>query len=159
MTEELTVSENSEHQPAVEQEKEEPAAQKNVSQNSEVAKLHRECAKYRTALNAANEEKTTLQKDFDEAKIKIENLTKQKIESEILHKLEKIGCLKPTLVLSEIPADCEDIDEFLKVYKNENQFLFRSEKSRHGFSFRGGKTSNYTTSQQMNNYIRTALGR
>lgn len=157
MSDELT--ENSETQPAVEQEKEEPAAQKNVSQNPEVAKLHRECAKYRTALNASNEEKTALQKDFDEAKNEIENLTKQKKESEILYKLEKIGCLKPMLVLSDIPADCEDIDGFLEFYKNENRFLFSSEKNRHGFAFRGGKASNYTTSQQMNNYIRSALGR
>lgn len=157
MTEELTVSDVSEIQPEVE--KNEPAAQKNVSQNSEVAKLHRECAKYRTALNASNEEKTVLQQNFDEAKNQIENLTKQKFEGEILHKLDKIGCLKPKLVLSEIPADCEDIDDFLKVYKNENPFLFKSEKTRHGFSFRGGKASNYTTSQQMNNYIRSALGR
>ena len=149
MTEELTVSDVSEIQPEVE--KNEPAAQKNVSQNSEVAKLHRECAKYRTALNASNEEKTVLQQNFDEAKNQIENLTKQKFEGEILHKLDTIGCLKPKLVLSEIPADCEDIDGFLKVYKNE--------KTRHGFSFRGGKASNYTTSQQMNNYIRSALGR
>ena len=75
MTEELTVSDVSEIQPEVE--KNEPAAQKNVSQNSEVAKLHRECAKYRTALNASNEEKTVLQQNFDEAKNQIENLTKQ----------------------------------------------------------------------------------
>ena len=157
MTEELSVSELSENQPVVVNE--EPAAQKNISQNSEVAKLHRECAKYRTALNASNEEKTTLQKNFDEAKCQIENLTKQKNEGEILHKLEKIGCLKPNLVLSEIPAECEDLDGFLKVYKNENPFLFKSEKTRHGFAFRGGRASNYTTSQQMNNYIRSALGR
>lgn len=157
MTEELTVSDVSETQPEVE--KNEPVAQKNASQNSEIAKLHRECAKYRTALNASNEEKTVLQQNFDEAKNQIENLTKQKFESEILHKLEKIGCLKPTLVLSEIPAECEDIDDFLKVYKKENSFLFKGEKNRHGFSFRGGKSSNYTTSQQMNNYIRSALGR
>jgi len=157
MTEELSVSEVSENQPAVENS--EPAAQKNASQNSEVAKLHRECAKYRTALNASNEEKSMLQKDFDEAKCRIENLTKQKNEGEILHKLDKIGCLKPNLVLAEIPADCEDLDKFLKVYKSENPFLFKSEKIRHGFAFRGGKASNYTTSQQMNNYIRSALGR
>lgn len=157
MTEELNVSEVSENQPVVESE--EPVAQKNPSQNSEVAKLHRECAKYRTALNASNEEKTTLQKNFDEAKCQIENLTKQKNEGEILHKLEKIGCLKPKLVLSEIPAECEDLDDFLVVYKKENPFLFESEKTRHGFAFRGGKASNYTTSQQMNNYIRSALGR
>lgn len=157
MTEELIVSDSSENQPAVE--KMEPAAPKNPPQISEVAKLHRECAKYRTALNASNEEKMVLQQNFDEAKNQIANLTKQKAEGEILHKLEKIGCLKPTLVLSEIPADCEDIDDFLEVYKKENPFLFKSQKIRHGFSFRGGKASNYTTSQQMNNYIRSALGR
>lgn len=129
-----------------------------ISKN-EIAKLHRECAKYRTALNTTNDEKANLQKQFDELKIELEKIVNVKKEQEILFKLEKAGCLKPKLVLSEIPADCEDLDGFIKNYKNENQFLFERKKQKHGFSFRGSRSSNYTTSQQMNNYIRSALGR
>lgn len=129
-----------------------------ISKN-EIAKLHRECAKYRTALNTTNDEKANLQKQFDELKIELEKIVNVKKEQEILFKLEKAGCLKPNLVLSEIPADCEDLDGFIKNYKNENLFLFERKKQKHGFSFRGSKSSNYTTSQQMNNYIRSALGR
>lgn len=129
-----------------------------ISKN-EIAKLHRECAKYRTALNTTNDEKANLQKQFDELKIELEKIVNVKKEQEILFKLEKAGCLKPNLVLSEIPADCEDLDGFIKNYKNENLFLFERKKQKHGFSFRGSRSSNYTTSQQMNNYIRSALGR
>lgn len=129
-----------------------------ISKN-EIAKLHRECAKYRTALNTTNDEKANLQKQFDELKIELEKIVNVKKEQDILFKLEKAGCLKPNLVLSEIPADCEDLDGFIKNYKNENLFLFERKKQKHGFSFRGSRSSNYTTSQQMNNYIRSALGR
>lgn len=129
-----------------------------ISKN-EIAKLHRECAKYRTALNTSNNEKANLQKQFDELKIELEKIVNVKKEQEILFKLEQAGCLKPKLVLSEIPADCEDLDVFIKNYKIENRFLFEQKKQKHGFSFRGSKSSHYTTSQQMNNYIRSALGR
>ncbi|MGN0014240.1 MAG: hypothetical protein ACI37T_02340 [Candidatus Gastranaerophilaceae bacterium] len=146
-------------QPEVEsQEKEEPAAQENVSSN-EIAKLHRECAKYRNALKTSNEEKADVQKQFDEIKTELDSVCKQKIQQDILFKLEKFGCLKPSLVLKDMLEECDNIDEFLASYRVENPFLFESPKVKHGYSFRGGRAVNYTPSQQMNNYIRSALGR
>jgi hypothetical protein len=156
MSENINNSDESEVQPAVEQ------INESVAQNSksdEVAKLHRECAKYRTALNASKEEKQLLLSDLENLKKEFEIVLKQKNNQNVLFKLEKMGCLKPDLVMSEIPEDCSDFDEFLKNYISQNSFLFKKQKLRHGFSFQGGKTSNYTTSQQMNNYIRSALGR
>lgn len=146
-------------QPAVEpQNQQEPAAlDKNVS--NEIAKLHRECAKYRNALKASIEEKDFACKKFDDIKSELDSVYKQKREQDILFKLEKSGCLKPSLVLKDIPSDCPDLDEFLSIYQKENPFLFKSNKVKHGYAFRGCRASNYTPSQQMNNYIRSALGR
>ncbi len=136
----------------------EPAAQNKISSN-EIAKLHRECAKYRNALKAFNEEKATTQKQFDEIKTELNSVYQQKREQNILFKLEKSGCLKPSLVLKDIPEDCSDLDEFILVYQKENPFLFKCPKTKHGYSFRGNRASNYSSSQQMNNYIRSALRR
>jgi len=151
-------------QPAAEQQKNvqnvESAAQSiPVKQNDEIAKLHRECAKYRTALNSSKEEKANLQKMFDDLQNELKSVTQLKKNQEITHKLELAGCLKPDLVLADIPQDCENLEEFVDLYKKNNPFLFKQTKIKHGFAFRGGKASNYTTSQQMNNYIRSALGR
>ncbi len=140
-------------------EQNESEAQNSSKQVNELAKLHRECAKYRTALNSSNSEKQELQKLVEDYKQQISDITKQNNEQKILQKLEAKGCLKPNLVLNDIPAECENIDEFLKDYAQNNPFLFKKTVSRHGFNFSGAKASNYTTSQQMNNYIRSALGR
>ena len=139
-------------------EQNEPEAQ-NSSNKNELAKLHRECAKYRTALNSSNSEKQELEKLLEDYKQQISDINKRNNEQKILQKLETKGCLKPNLVLNDIPAECEDIDGFLSVYAENNPFLFKKTVARHGFNFSGAKASNYTTSQQMNNYIRSALGR
>lgn len=131
----------------------------NQKQLSEIAKLHRECAKYRTSLNSANTEKAELEKLLQNLKADFETISKEKLNQEILYKLEMSGCLKPNLVLKDIPAECENLDDFLTDYKNNNPFLFQQQKTRHGFAFKGVKSTNYTSSQQMNNYIRSALGR
>ena len=140
-------------------EQKEPEAQNSFKQVNELAKLHRECAKYRTALNSSNSEKQELQKLVEDYKQQISDINKQNNQQKILQKLEAKGCLKPNLVINDIPAECEDIDEFLTVYAENNPFLFKKTVTRHGFNFSGAKASNYTTSQQMNNYIRSALGR
>lgn len=145
-------------QPAVDIQQEEPAAQYKISPN-EIAKLHRECAKYRNALKASIEEKADVQKRFDDIKTELDSVHKQKYQQDILFKLEKYGCRKPDLVLKDIPENCENLEEFLSDYQKENPFLFESPKVKHGYSFRGSRASNYTPSQQMNNYIRSALGR
>jgi len=133
--------------------------QPSEKQLNQIAKLHRECAKYRTALNTSNSEKAELQKLFDDLKADYALLSKQNNDQNIIRKLERAGCLKPALVLKDIPEDCQNTDEFLEEYQALNPFLFQKPKTRHGFSFKGGKASNYTASQQMNNYIRSAIGR
>lgn len=161
----VTTTEKSELPPATEAENntiqnDEPEVQQlSQKQLNEIAKLHRECAKYRTALNSSNTEKADLEKLFQNLKADFDSVSRQKYNQEILHKLEMAGCLKPDLVLKDIPVDCENLDGFLADYKKNNNFLFKKEKVRHGFTFRGGKSTNYTPSQQMNNYIRSALGR
>ena len=127
--------------------------------SKEIAKLHRECAKYRSMLNASNDEKVNLQKMYDNLQQQYDSVSIQNKTQQIIHKLQNVGCLKPALVLKDIPQDCENLDEFIQNYKNENYFLFEQPKERHGFAFRGGRARNYTTSQQMNSYIRSALGR
>ncbi len=146
-------------QPAVENQIiEEPAAQIKNSPN-ELAKLHRECAKYRNALKISNDEKADFQKQLGDSKSELESVLKQKKEQDLLHKLENCGCLKPSLVLKDIPEACDDVEEFLKQYQVTYPFLFQKQKVKHGFSFNGSKQPNYTPSQQMNSYIRSALGR
>lgn len=130
-----------------------------LSKSPEIAKLHKECAKYRTALKTSNEEKEAVQRQFDDLQQEYKRVLNSKREQEILHKLQIKGCKKPELALRDIPADCNDLDEFLSLYSKDNSFLFDKPKTKHGYSFRGGRASNYTPSQQMNNYIRSALGR
>ncbi|MBQ2643980.1 hypothetical protein IJG14_00225 [bacterium] len=138
----------------------EPEVQ-NLSQKQlkQIAKLHKECAKYRTALNASNAEYADLKSLFQNLQVQFDTVSKQKNNQDYIHKLENLGCLKPELVLKDIPDDCQNFDEFINEYQINNPFLFKKTKYRHGFSFRGSKSSNYTASQQMNNYIRSALGR
>ena len=135
----------------------EPEALK--SSSSELKKLHRECAKYRTELKSSKEENVSLQKGFDELKSELESVKKSSKEQQIIHKLEKLGCLKPALVLNDIPHDCSDLDSFLSQYKNDNKFLFQTTKEKHGFSFKSGRNRNLSPAQQMNHYIRSAVGR
>lgn len=136
----------------------EPAAQKLLSQ-SQIKKLHRDCAKYRYDLKTFKEENILLKQQNGEMLSELNALKQEKFERDILHKLEKLGCLKPSLVLKDLPDNLENIDDFLQNYKNENAFLFKPKKNKHGYSYRSVKTINYTTSQQMNNCIRSALNR
>lgn len=133
--------------------------ERNFDKSPEIAKLHRECAKYRNALKASNEEKAATIKQYDDLQAEYNRVLNSKREQEILHKLQLKGCKKPELALRDIPPDCNDVDDFLSLYAKQNSFLFEKPKNKHGYSFRGGRASNYTPSQQMNNYIRSALGR
>lgn len=130
-----------------------------VRKESDVARLHKECAKYRLALKTSNQEKLTVQQQFDDVRKQLESLKAQSFEQTAMMKLDKQGCLRSALVLKDIPQDCENLDEFIENYKKNCPFLFSKQKSKHGFSFKGGKNANYTPSQKMNNYIRSAIGR
>ena len=100
-----------------------------------------------------------LETQLNETKQQLADLQKQARDKDFTARLDKAGCLKSKLVLNEIPDDCENPDDFIARYKKENPFLFRKEKFKHGYSFKGPKARNYTASQQMNNLIRSALGR
>lgn len=85
-----------------------------LSKSPEIAKLHKECAKYRTALKTSNEEKEAVQRQFDDLQQEYKRVLNSKREQEILHKLQIKGCKKPELALRDIPTDCNDLDEFCR---------------------------------------------
>ena len=147
-------------QPEVEQADKSVIYQKfDVKRESDISKLHKECAKYRLALKTSNEEKLSIQQQFDDVKKQLESVKIQNFEQLAILKLDKQGCLRSSLVLKDIPQDCDNLDEFIENYKKNYPFLFSKKKNKHGFSFKSGKNANYTPSQKMNNYIRSAIGR
>ena len=133
--------------------------QPDVKKDGDIARLHKECAKYRLALKNSNQEKLSIQQQFDDVRKELESVKLQNFEQLALSKLDKQGCLRSALVFKDIPQNCENLDDFIENYKKNNPFLFKKQKSKHGFSFKSGKNANYTPSQKMNNYIRSAIGR
>ena len=73
--------------------------------------------------------------------------------------LDKAGCIKSDLVAKDIPTDCENLDEFIKNYKEENKFLFTATKKTIGSSFKTSAVKNLSPAQQMDAFIRAAAGR
>jgi len=53
----------------------------------------------------------------------------------------------------------DGLDEFIEKYKEENSFLFKSPKQNIGSVFKTSGKQNLSPSQQMDAYIRAALGR
>lgn len=126
---------------------------------TQIAELRKEAASYRvTAKKSASEKQTveeqlkSLQEEF--ARTKEENRTVR-----LQSMLDKAGCVKSELVIKDIPADCEDPKAWIEKYKQENAFLFKQEPPSHGGAYKPQGAKNLTPSQQMDNYIRTALGR
>ncbi len=161
------MSENQQMQPGVAQMSDEPisndiepgAQTQDAFSPDEKARLRREAAKYRTAAKSELARNEALSKELSETKAELERYVLERKNSLIVSKLDKAGCLKSRLVLADFPEDCDDPDEFIKAYKKENPFLFRKEKVKHGYAFKSGRAKNYSPSQQMNNLIRSALGR
>ena len=94
--------------------------------------------------------------DVELSKLK-EELSKLKAENFNLRArsaLEKSGCIKPELAMKALPADCEDIQEWVDNFKSENDILFKSEAVSHGGSFKPTQCSNLSPVEIMNNYIR-----
>ena len=80
----------------------------------------------------------------------------------IIQKLDKAGCVKSELVAKDIPSNLsssEELDNFIRNYKEENKFLFKTPKQNAGGVFKSSGRKNLTPSQQMDAYIRAALGR
>lgn len=126
---------------------------------AQIAELRKEAASYRvSAKNSANEKQTVeeqlklLQEEFKRTKEENRTVRLQSM-------LDKAGCIKSELVLKDIPADCEDPKAWIEKYKQDNAFLFKQESSNHGGAHKPQGAKNLTPSQQMDNFIRTALGR
>ena len=92
--------------------------------------------------------------NLDDLKQEIEKLKQENKRIKFVSSLTKFGCLKPELVAGEIPSDCENLDEWVKNYKSENEFLFRQSSENHGGSFKPAKTNNLSPTELMNNFIR-----
>ena len=87
-------------------------------------------------------------------KKKVEDLMQENRKIKTLSSLNKFGCLKSELVAKEIPNDCENIDEWVQNYKNENAFLFSLSQENHGGNFKPSRSNNLSPTELMNNFIR-----
>lgn len=125
----------------------------------EISKLRKESAKYRQSSRTNEAEKTAIQQKAEEIQKELEVLKSTHKTLNIVRKLDKAGCVKSELVAKDIPDDCEDIDSFIEKYKEENDFLFRAKKQSLGGTFKPSTTKALTPSQQMDAFIRAALGR
>lgn len=127
----------------------------------EMQRLRDESAKNRKTLKTEAEEKLNLQAKAEEIQAELTALKATHRSLNIMRLLDKAGCIKSELVAKDIPEDCKDFEEFIENYKKENGFLFQSlqQKQNRGGSYKPSTTVNLTPSQQMDAYIRQALGR
>lgn len=129
----------------------------------EIEKLRKEAAKYRISSKKEEEQKLVLQAKAQEIQHELDALKNAHRSLTVIRKLDKAGCIKSELVAKDIPADidlAEGLDEFIEEYKEQNEFLFQQPKSGTlGGTFKSSVTRVLTPSQQMDAYIRAALGR
>lgn len=128
----------------------------------ELERLRKEAAKYRNSSKIENQAKLELQAKAEEISKELEALKAEHRNLSIIQKLDKAGCIKSELVAKDIPADLsssDDLDKFIQNYKEENKFLFKTPKQNAGGTFKTSGRKNLTPSQQMDAYIRAALGR
>ena len=128
----------------------------------ELERLRKEAAKYRNSTKIENQAKLELQAKAEEISKELEALKAEHRTLSIIQKLDKAGCVKSELVAKDIPSDLsssEELDNFIRNYKEENKFLFKTPKQNAGGVFKSSGRKNLTPSQQMDAYIRAALGR
>lgn len=129
----------------------------------EIEKLRKEAAKYRSSSKAQEAQKLEIEQKALEIQTELDSLKNEHRNLSIIRKLDKAGCIKSELVAKDIPADLdlsEGLDGFIKDYKEQNEFLFKAPKqSTIGGTFKASGAKNLTPSQQMDAYIRAALGR
>lgn len=128
----------------------------------EIEKLRKEAAKYRNSSKSESEQKLALQVKAQEIQQELDSLRLENRKLSVIQKLDKAGCIKSELVAKDIPANlesAEELDNFIKTYKEENKFLFKASKQNAGGSFKTSGAGNLTPSQRMDAYIRAALGR
>lgn len=133
-----------------------------ANMKKEIEKLRKEAAKYRNSSKSEAEQKLLLQAKAQEIQQELEALRKENRNLSVIQKLDKAGCIKSELVAKDIPDNLEtadDLDNFIKAYKEKNKFLFNAPKQNVGSSFKASGVKNLTPSQRMDAYIRAALGR
>ena len=129
----------------------------------EIEKLRKEAAKYRTSSKKEEEQKLALQTRAQEIQNELDALKQEHKNLTVIRKLDRAGCIKSELVAKDIPDNLEsseELDKFIEQYKEENGFLFQESKNNNlGGTFKTCTTKVLTPSQQMDAYIRAALGR
>lgn len=127
----------------------------------EIEKLRKEAAKYRTASKNETAQNLALQAKAREIQKELDTLKQEHKKLTIMRKLDKAGCLKSDLVAKDLPQELEaqELDSFIEQYKEKNAFLFKTPKQNAGGIFKTARAKNLTPSQQMDAYIRAALGR
>lgn len=129
----------------------------------EIEKLRKEAAKYRTSSKKEEEQKLALQTRAQEIQNELDALKQEHKNLTVIRKLDRAGCIKSELVAKDIPDNLEsseELDKFIEQYKEENGFLFQASKNNNlGGTFKTCTTKVLTPSQQMDAYIRAALGR
>lgn len=128
----------------------------------EIEKLRKEAAKYRTSSKKEEEQKLALQTRAQEIQNELDALKQEHKNLTVIRKLDRAGCIKSELVAKDIPDNLEsseELDKFIEQYKEENGFLFQASKNNNlGGTFKTCTTKVLTPSQQMDAYIRAALG-
>lgn len=89
-----------------------------------------------------------------ELETQIKTLKKENNNIKNISALEKAGCIKASLVAKAVPEDCKNIDEWIKVFKSENEILFSQPTQNHGGGFKPTHSNNLSPVEQMNNFIR-----
>lgn len=125
----------------------------------EIEKLRKESAKYRIASKTEASQKLAIEQKAKEIQKELSELKEKNRNLFIMRHLDKAGCIKSDLVAKDVPSNCEDINTFIETYKEQNKFLFKTQKQTFGSTFKASGAKNITASQQMDAYIRAALGR
>ena len=125
----------------------------------EIEKLRKEAAKFRLASKNEAEQRILFQEKTELFEKELAELKESHKNLKIMRALDKAGCLKSELVAKDIPANCENLEDFIEAYKGENSFLFKVPKQNISTTFKSSGSKNLSAAQKMDAYIRAALGR
>lgn len=125
----------------------------------EIEKLRKEAAKYRYVSKSESQQKAEIQKKADEIQKELDALKEVNRNLKVMRALDNAGCIKSELVAKDVPLDCDDLNAFIENYREENKFLFKSPKKTIGSTFKSSGAKSLSPAQQMDAYIRAALGR
>ena len=98
--------------------------------------------------NTNNVSKSEIVQKFNEKLAAASGSSKEKTKTEPVN--EDILSLKKQAV----PADCENLQQWIDTFKSENEVLFQPPAQNHGGNFKPTKCNNLSPTELMNNYIR-----